>query len=63
MDEIDIRKAVINGKGDRLLRFVDRAFEEASQLVNSLGNKYKNITRAHLIVNLSGYNLIEHGCL
>ncbi|XP_035707808.1 SEC14-like protein 1 isoform X2 [Folsomia candida] len=63
VDEIDIRKAIVNGKGDRLLRFVDRAFEEVTQLVNDLGNKYKNITRAQFIVNLSGYNLVEHGCL
>ncbi|XP_035707856.1 SEC14-like protein 2 isoform X2 [Folsomia candida] len=63
VDELDIRKSVVNGKTERLLRFVDKGLEEAAQIVNTLGKKYKNVTRGQIIINLFGYNLVEHGCL
>lgn len=60
---MDIRNIMLRGKGDRFLRYIDRSLEEACTLVRTLGEKYKNITRAHLLVNLKGYNLITQGCL
>jgi hypothetical protein len=60
---MDVRKAVISGKGDRLVRYVDKAIEEGCNLVRELGDKYKNITRGHLIINMNGFNNIQHGCI
>lgn len=59
----DVRKAIISGKGDRLLRYVDRAYEKACGLVRELGNKYQNVSQGNLILNLDGFNLVQTGCL
>jgi hypothetical protein len=60
---LSVRKAVIQGKGERLLRYVDKAIDEACNLVRNLGEKHKNVTRGHLLVNLVGFNVIEHTCI
>jgi len=58
----DTRKAILAGKSERYLRYVDMKLEETSELVRELGNKYGNITRGHLVLNMDGYNLVIHGC-
>ncbi|OXA63243.1 hypothetical protein Fcan01_01172 [Folsomia candida] len=59
----DPRKIVLQGNGDRLVRYVDKAIDEACQLVQELGEKYGNMTRGNAITNLDGFSLIKHGCI
>lgn len=61
--DFDIRKAVVNGNGGKLLRYIDRIFEDATSLVRKMAKQYKNVTRGWVIVDMSGFNLVEHGCL
>jgi len=58
----DIRRAIVTGQEEQLLRYVDRAFEKTTKFIRELGEKYKNVTQADLIVNVAGYNLVQHGC-
>jgi hypothetical protein len=60
---LDLRKSLIQGKYERLSRYADKAMQESCTLVRELGHQYKNITRGHLILNLEGYNVMQHGCL
>ncbi|XP_021943090.1 SEC14-like protein 2 [Folsomia candida] len=60
---IDLRRALVQGKGEKLMRYVDKGLQEACTLVRNLGQEYKNITRGHLIINLDGFNIMQHGCL
>lgn len=63
LSNIDLRKLLLQGKSDRLLRYVDKAIEDACTLVRELGEQHGNITRGHLLMNLKNYNPIQHGCL
>jgi len=58
----DVRRAIVTGKTDRYLRYVDRCLERMSTLVRELGVEYGNITRAEMLLNMEGYNVIVHGC-
>lgn len=60
---INVRREVVSGKIDRLMRFSDHAFEEFCTIIRKAGDEHKNVTRGNSIVNLSGYNLVEIGCL
>lgn len=56
-------KAVLSGNRDRFGRFVDKTLEEACSLVREIGNQHKNVSQGILILNVDGFNLIQHGCL
>jgi len=59
----DLRQVVISGNRDRFNRYIDRALEDACTLVRKLGEEYKNVSQGILIVNMDGFNLVQHGCL
>jgi len=59
----DLRKAALSGNQKRFGRYIDKGLEEACGLVRELGNKYKNVSQGILILNVDGFNLIQHGCL
>lgn len=59
----DLRKAALTGRRDRFNRFVDKTLEEACGLVQELGEKYKNVSQGIFILNIDGFNLVQHGCL
>ncbi|OXA58010.1 SEC14 cytosolic factor [Folsomia candida] len=60
---LDNRKLILQGKGERLLRYVEKGYDAGCSLIRELGEKYGNMTRGHLLVNLDGYNPIQHACL
>lgn len=45
------------------MRYAEKVLQDACFLVRDLGQKYKNITRGHLIINLKGYSVLQHGCI
>ncbi|OXA44664.1 Choline dehydrogenase, mitochondrial [Folsomia candida] len=59
----DPRKAIVQGKADRLERYTYQSIEGGCKLVRELGQKYGNVTRAVLIINFDGFNPITHSCL
>jgi len=60
---MDIRAAILAGKRERLIRYVDRAYEQSAALIRKLGHTYRNVTRGNLIVNLQGFSTEQHACL
>jgi hypothetical protein len=60
---MDLRQVAIAGETDRFMRYVDSAIEKACLKVRTLQEKYQNVTQGILMINIDGYNLVEHGCL
>ncbi|OXA63241.1 SEC14-like protein 4 [Folsomia candida] len=59
----DPRRIVLQGKGDRLVRYLDKGFDETCGLVREMGDRYGNMTRGNALINADGFNLVQHGCL
>ncbi|XP_021961696.1 protein real-time-like [Folsomia candida] len=60
---LDIRKLILKGLGDRYVRYLDKGVDEACQLVHEFGERYGNISRGSLIMNLDGFNIVQHVCI
>jgi len=58
----DMRKLVLSGQSGRLTRYIDKLIEEVVTLVRSSQERGLNITQFSLILDLSNYNLAQHGC-
>ncbi|CAL8069485.1 unnamed protein product [Orchesella dallaii] len=58
----NFRRAAITGKMPRLLRYMDKMLEEATQAVIKLQGMGKNVTQWKVILNMDGFNLIQHAC-
>ncbi|OXA44907.1 SEC14 cytosolic factor [Folsomia candida] len=63
MRHIDIRKLVLTGKGERYLRYLDKGVDDACQLVHEVSQRYGNVSRGNLLINLDGLNVAQHGCV
>ncbi|XP_035700466.1 SEC14-like protein 2 isoform X2 [Folsomia candida] len=59
----DARRLIIQGKYDKLVRFYEHAFESGCKLVLDFTEKYKNVTRGHLLVNLDGLIIQQNSCV
>ncbi len=60
--EWDIRRAAIQGRGQRLLRYMDYLLENITQQVFERQALGMNVTQFMVLGNADGFNLIEHGC-
>ncbi|ODM93764.1 SEC14-like protein 2 [Orchesella cincta] len=58
----DIRAAVIQGRGQRLLRWLDRLMENITDQVFERQAKGMNVTQWKVLINTDGFNLVTHGC-
>ncbi|CAL8109311.1 unnamed protein product [Orchesella dallaii] len=58
----DLRKAHLSGESTRLHRFLDKTMDEAAMKVREAQSQGKNVTRFHFLLNLDGFNLVQHGC-
>jgi len=58
----DIRKAVVTGQGQRLMRYIDKFFEEAQIMVTRMQESGQVVTQATVIVELKNFNLVTHAC-
>ncbi|OXA63247.1 hypothetical protein Fcan01_01176 [Folsomia candida] len=58
----DARKMVLQGKGSRLSRYVDKVMDEFCNLVRESGEKY-NTTRGTILYDMNGFNPLQHACL
>jgi len=59
----DFRNIALSGKREHFNRYIDKILDEACGLVRELGEKYKNVSQGVLLLNMDGFNLIQHGCL
>ncbi|CAL8068098.1 unnamed protein product [Orchesella dallaii] len=58
----DIRQAHLTGRAPMFLRFVDKIMDEAEMKVRNAQLEGKNVTRFQFVINLDGFNLVQHGC-
>ena len=60
----DIRKIMLGGYREYVIRYIDRIFEEGIQhVLNASKVTGKEITQGILIVDLNGYSPRTHACL
>ncbi|OXA47457.1 Patellin-2 [Folsomia candida] len=59
----DIRRAVVAGQSDRLKRYFNKLFEEASTLTRKFQENGQNATQGMIIFDMGNFNLIQQGCL
>jgi len=62
-DEWDIRKGVLSGKLQRLMRWMTKAQNDGVSKVRELQAEGKNITQWDFIINMNNFNLVQHGCI
>jgi len=58
----DIRQAAIQGKGQRLLRYLDYLMENVTTQVYERLGAGMPVTQWKVLGNADGFNLIQHGC-
>jgi hypothetical protein len=59
----DLRNIAVTGKRERFNRYIDKTLDDACGLVRELGEKYKNVSQGMMILNIDGFNLVQHGCI
>ncbi|ODM89048.1 SEC14-like protein 2, partial [Orchesella cincta] len=60
--EWDIRKAVLQGRSKRFMRYVIRGVENITGQVYERQQKGMNVTQVVVLGSAEGFNLIQHGC-
>lgn len=58
----DLRNAEITGRFERLKRFGERIMEEEETIVRNSQAQGKLVTRAMVIMDMDGFNLVQHMC-
>ncbi|CAL8079960.1 unnamed protein product [Orchesella dallaii] len=62
LSDWDFRKAIASGKQVRLFRFMIKLLDEATNAVLRLQQEGKNVTQWKVLMNMEGFNLVQHGC-
>lgn len=58
-----MRRGVVSGLRDMATRFLYYVIEKQYKKIREKQYKGENVTQIQVIVDLSGYNLVQHGCL
>jgi len=58
----DLRRASVTGRIQRVLRYLDKAMDEATIKIREMQKEGKNVTKFFFIVNLDNFNLAQHTC-
>lgn len=58
----DFRRASTSGNQMRLFRYMTKLLEEATVSVIKLQSEGKNVTQWKVLMNMDGFNLIQHAC-
>lgn len=62
MFDWDVRDAVIAGRAQRLLRYLDMLGENVTMQVYERQQRGMNVTQWTVISNGDNFNMINHGC-
>jgi len=63
LGEWDLRKGIVQGKRDRVIRYLDKGFEELALQIRQKQAKGMNVTQAIFLINLANFNLAQQGCI
>ncbi|CAL8080001.1 unnamed protein product [Orchesella dallaii] len=58
----NVRRTFLQGKGQRLSRYVYKLVEEVFDRVYEINKKHSNVTQFSVIASLEGFNLFQQGC-
>lgn len=58
----NVRRAVLTGQMPRLKRYILRLFELGKDKVIEMQYQGKNVTQLKVLMNLDGFNPVQHGC-
>ncbi|XP_021964963.1 phosphatidylinositol/phosphatidylcholine transfer protein SFH2 [Folsomia candida] len=58
----DLRKGIVQGKRDRVIRYLDKAFEDVALQIREKQARGENVTQAIFLINLANFNLAQQGC-
>ncbi|OXA51618.1 hypothetical protein Fcan01_13525 [Folsomia candida] len=59
----DIRRGILSGQKDHIIRWSLRAYEIGNRRVRELQNSGQNVTQFVMVCNFDGFNIIQHACL
>lgn len=57
LGEWDLRKGIILGQRDRVIRYLDKAFEDVSHQIREKQAKGMNVTQAVFLINLANFSM------
>ncbi len=57
----DLRSGIIQGKRDRVIRYLDKAFEDVAVQIREKQAHGENVTQAIFLINLANFNLAQQG--
>ncbi|CAL8068084.1 unnamed protein product [Orchesella dallaii] len=58
----DLRNVHLTGKAPRLLLFLDKMMDDAAKIVRKSQKEGKAVRGFHVLLNLEGFNTVQHGC-
>ncbi|XP_021961916.1 SEC14-like protein 2 [Folsomia candida] len=59
----DLRRAVVAGQSNRLMRYFSKLFEEGFTMARKFQENGQNATQGTIIFDMGNFNLIQQGCL
>lgn len=62
LGEWDLRSAVLQGRTPRILRYMDQFQETLLHKILDAQKDGKNVTRAVVLIDVEGMNLMQHLC-
>jgi len=60
--EWDLRRAILQGRNQRLLRYLYRLLEDITEQIFEAQENGQNVTRFVVLGNADGFNLVQHAC-
>ncbi|XP_021959846.2 SEC14-like protein 2 [Folsomia candida] len=58
----DLRRAIVAGQSDRLMRYFSKLFEEAAMVTRWFQKNEQRAVQATMIFDMGNFNLIQQGC-
>jgi hypothetical protein len=63
MGKWDFRQAILSGRRNKMLRYIYKIVDDVDMRVQKQQAQGKLVTRGNIIIDVEGYNLMQHGCV
>lgn len=63
MGDWDFRNVILGGRRDKMLRYIYKMLEDLDTSIQKQQEKGRFVTRGNIIVDVDGYNLMQHACV
>jgi hypothetical protein len=58
----DLRRAVLSGKLERILRYVSMIYERTTNRIREMAARNQTVSQGIVILDIADFNLRQHGC-